>query len=294
LSSTHFEQIRSWWGQLAIQVTAPRISLSERELPLKTGEIYQLLLSTDLQALLLASPQAHNFEYEVRISFEANTIKNFLQGLAVKSLHQPKIEQGYQILNLPLSTNVSSFQNKILVKILSIISSPSAEGGCPHIFSVCQPIEAALSQQIEQERLLNQVITQMRQSLELPVILETVVREAREFLQVDRLLIYQFFPGIGEGKGKITSESRISDQINSVLNLTPEDDCFSYIPQYKEKYRQGLILAVDDVDVNYSSSFCLSEFLRQHQVQSKLIAPIVVQEELWGLLIAHQCGEKRQ
>ncbi|MFN9672914.1 MAG: GAF domain-containing protein, partial [Microcystis sp.] len=294
LSSTHLEQIRSWWGQLAIQVTGPRISLSERDIPPQTGEIYQLLLSTDLQALLLASPQAHNFDYEVRISFEANTIKNFLQGLAVKSLHQPKIEQGYQILNLPPSINVSSFQNKILVKILSIISSPSADGGCPRVFSVCQPIEAALSQQIQQERLLNQVITQMRQSLELPVILETVVREAREFLQVDRLLIYQFFPGTGEGKGKITSESRISDQINSVLNLTPEDDCFSYIPQYKEKYRQGLILAVDDVDVNYSSSFCLSEFLRQHQVRSKLIAPIVVQEELWGLLIAHQCGEKRQ
>lgn len=294
LSSTHLEQIRSWWGQLAIQVTGPRISLSERDIPPQTGEIYQLLLSTDLQALLLASPQAHNFDYEVRISFEANTIKNFLQGLAVKSLHHPKIEQSYQILNLPLSTNVSSFQNKILVKILSIISSPSAEGGCPRIFSVCQPIEAALSQQIQQERLLNQVITQIRQSLELPVILETVVREAREFLQVDRLLIYQFFPDTSEGKGKITSESRISDQINSVLNLTPEDDCFSYIPQYKEKYRQGLILAVDDVDVNYSSSFCLSEFLRQHQVRSKLIAPIVVQEELWGLLIAHQCGEKRQ
>ncbi len=61
LSSTHLEQIRSWWGQLAIQVTAPRISLSERELPLKTGEIYQLLLSTDLQALLLASPQGRLF-----------------------------------------------------------------------------------------------------------------------------------------------------------------------------------------------------------------------------------------
>lgn len=294
LSSTHLEQLRSWWGQLAIQVTGPRISLSERDIPPQTGEIYQLLLSTDLQALLLASPQGHNFQYEVRISFEANTIKNFLQGLAVKSLHHPKIEQSYQILNLPLSNNVSSFQNKILVKILSIISSPAAEGGCSRIFSVCQPVEAALSQQIQQERLLNQVITQMRQSLELPVILETVVREAREFLQVDRLLIYQFFPDTGEGKGKITSESRISDQINSVLNLTPEDDCFSYIPQYKEKYRQGLILAVDDVDVNYSSSFCLSEFLRQHQVRSKLIAPIVVQEELWGLLIAHQCVEKRQ
>ncbi|GBD52506.1 hybrid sensor histidine kinase/response regulator [Microcystis aeruginosa NIES-298] len=128
LSSTHLEQLRSWWGQLAIQVTGPRISLSERDIPPQTGEIYQLLLSTDLQALLLASPQAHNFDYEVRISFEANTIKNFLQGLAVKSLHHPKIQQGYQILNLPLSINVSSFQNKILVKILSIISSPAAEG----------------------------------------------------------------------------------------------------------------------------------------------------------------------
>jgi len=94
LSSTHLEQIRSWWGQLAIQVTAPRISLSERDLPPQTGEIYQLLLSTDLQALLLASPQGNNFQYEVRISFEANTIKNFLQGLAVKSLHNPKIQQG--------------------------------------------------------------------------------------------------------------------------------------------------------------------------------------------------------
>lgn len=293
LSSTHLEQIRSWWWQLAIQVTAPRISLSEKDIAAGEGEIYQVLLSSDLQALLLASPQGHNFEYEVRISFAANTIKTFLQRLAVKSPHNPKIQQGYQILNLPLSVHGSSFQNQILVKILEIISSQSPDIDCPRI-SVCQPVEDALSQQIQQERLLNQVITQIRQSLELPVILETVVREAREFLQVDRLLIYQFFPSTDEGKGKITSESRISDRINSVLNLTPEDDCFSYIPQYQEKYRQGLILAVDDVDINYASSFCLAEFLRQYQVQSKLIAPIVVQEELWGLLIAHQCQEKRQ
>jgi two-component system sensor histidine kinase/response regulator len=296
LSSTHLEQIRSWWGQLAIQVTAPRISLSEKDIPTQDGEIYQVLLSSDLQALLLASPQENNFEYEVRVSFDANTIKYFLQGLAAKSSQTTKIRQGYQILNLPLSVHISSFQNQILVKILEIISRQSTTVDCPRI-SVCQPVEDALSQQIDKERLLKQVIRQIRQSLELPVILETVVREVREFLQVDRLLIYQFMNEIDspyQGRGKITSEARLSDQIASVLNLTPEDDCFSYIPQYQEKYRQGLILSVDDVDANYSSSFCLAEFLRQYQVQSKLIAPIVVQDELWGLLIAHQCQEKRQ
>jgi two-component system sensor histidine kinase/response regulator len=51
---------------------------------------------------------------------------------------------------------------------------------------------------------------------------------------------------------------------------------------------------IEDVETAYSSSFCLAELLRQHQVKSKLIAPIVVKDELWGLIIAHQCFEKRQ
>ncbi|MGB3263128.1 MAG: hybrid sensor histidine kinase/response regulator, partial [Microcoleus sp.] len=56
----------------------------------------------------------------------------------------------------------------------------------------CQPVEDALQQQLAQERLLNQVTTQIRQTLELPVILSKAVSRVRDFLDVDRLLIYQF------------------------------------------------------------------------------------------------------
>ncbi|MGD1900067.1 MAG: ATP-binding protein [Phormidesmis sp.] len=34
-------------------------------------------------------------------------------------------------------------------------------------------------------------------------------------------------------------------------------------------------------------------FLHQSQVKSKIIAPLIVQDELWGLLIAHQCDDYR-
>jgi two-component system sensor histidine kinase/response regulator len=37
----------------------------------------------------------------------------------------------------------------------------------------------------------------------------------------------------------------------------------------------------------------LLAFLQQAQVQSKLVAPIIVNQQLWGLLIAHQCFTKR-
>ena len=38
---------------------------------------------------------------------------------------------------------------------------------------------------------------------------------------------------------------------------------------------------------------CLLNFLHQAQVKSKIIAPIIVQGQLWGLLIAHQCRHYR-
>ena len=165
------------------------------------------------------------------------------------------------------------------------------------------PLEAALPQQISQERLLSQVIAQIRQSLELPVILETTVTEVRQFLQVDRLVIYQFvdtsFVTINPPKGRnnygqITYESRISDNIPTVLELTTENDCFTDIPQYLEKYLNGQVIAVNEVEKAYSSSYCLINFLQQYQIAAKLIAPILVQGKVWGLLIAHQCFHPRQ
>jgi len=149
--------------------------------------------------------------------------------------------------------------------------------------SFCQPVEDALQQQLEQERLLNQVTTQIRQSLELPVILSKAVERVREFLEVDRLLIYQFekvpvshngelakeIPAAVSGSGKIqensgsylylgrvTYEALANDAISSVLNFSEDAQCFIDGVIDREKYRKGLALCVADVEKTYSSQPC--------------------------------------
>lgn len=181
--------------------------------------------------------------------------------------------------------------------------------------SFCQPVEDALQQQLQQERLLNQVTTQIRQSLELPVILSKAVSRVREFLDVDRLLIYQFVkvpaPHNGElGKeipaavsgevkensgsylylGRVTYEALASDAISSVLHFSESAQCFLDGVIDREKYRKGLALCVTDVETTYFSQPCFLELMRRAKVRAKLLVPIVVQDELWGLLIAHQCS----
>ena len=56
----------------------------------------------------------------------------------------------------------------------------------------CRPVQEQLDQQLERNVLLNQVITKIQESLELSNILQTTVDEVRQFLEADRLLIYQF------------------------------------------------------------------------------------------------------
>ena len=180
-----------------------------------------------------------------------------------------------------------------------------------------QPVEDALQQQLEQERLLNQVTTQIRQSLELPVILSKAVARVRDFLDVDRLLIYQFekvpaphrdesgkliSPPVSGSKsqvkqnsgsylylGRVTYEALASDAISSVLNFSEGAQCFPEGVIDREKYRKGLALCVADVEKTYSSQPCFLEWMRRAKVRAKLLVPIVVQDDLWGLLIAHHC-----
>ncbi len=199
-----------------------------------------------------------------------------------------------------------------------------------------------LANQVEQSLLLNQVITRIRHSLDLPSILETTVAQVRDFLSADRLVVYQFdqvesvdfsslsstgsssTDGIGGGigggisgperlvdrattdfdgnsrtvtgrrthAGYITYESRVSEDIPSVLNWS-EAECFGLTSSIRDRYIMGQPVAVDDVDQRYAHTPCLLDFLHCARIKSEIIAPIIVQNQVWGLLIAHQCDRTR-
>jgi two-component system, sensor histidine kinase and response regulator len=93
--------------------------------------------------------------------------------------------------------------------------------------------------------------------------------------------------------GRITHEFRRSEAILQTLNLGEGAECFIGVSDYKEKYRNGATQAIDNIQTTYANTPCLIELLQRAQVKAKLVAPIVVADNLWGLLIAHQCSEPR-
>ena len=160
--------------------------------------------------------------------------------------------------------------------------------------------QVALRQQVERERLIAQIQSRIRSSLDLKDILNTTVAEVREFLATDRVLIFRFRP---DWNGEVVVES-VGEEWLPLLEKVFDDCCFanSYIGQYLK----GRILAVEDVRASNLNQ-CHINFLIECQVKANLVVPIVQQgienregnascyvPKLWGLLIAHHCSKPRR
>ncbi len=315
-----------------------------------------LLVGTFEQGTRETEGQGIYSEINAQLTFNLEAIASFVYELRdlfeCDSYTHQNLERYQQIIRPNDATLQSQFTLLLLEYLLTqpnqeIIASPSPVG--PAVY-ICQPVEDALKKQISQERLLNQVTTQIRKSLDLPVIMATAITQVREFLELDRLVIYKFagsqnskqyqsdsiplnetalttgmelsvckpaeiYFSIHENQGEhspsvsvnnqtlledyqqyggyIVYEARARDAITSVLNYT-EKNCFVRTSQCWEKYQQGFTLAVDDVEKTYALEECLLNFLRECQVRAKFAAPIIFEDKLWGLLIAHQCDEPHQ
>ena len=151
-----------------------------------------------------------------------------------------------------------------------------------------QRAEAELRRQNLRSQLFAELALHIRRSLQLEEILQTTVTEVQKLLQADRVIIFQFW---SEGtEGKVVKEAVVPGW-SSVLAQGITNDCFD--SEYFHNYPQGRVYSIPDVE-RAKSPPCLIRFLRQFSVKSKLVVPILLKEELWGLLIIHQCSHPRQ
>lgn len=351
------QQVAQSQGKGAAIVT--EAMLNPLEIPQQQqGVKFALVACQEWQALLKGTPNIPMLEqlwqepqtifYQVELTFASDAIAAFTKELEKivpeGTIVRAHLEQITRLLN-PKNSKIDS---TLALSILELLAPTAAEQSQNQpiypCVSVCQPVENALRHQIEQERLLYQVSTQIRKSLDLPIILQTAVEQVQHLLKVDRLIIYEFDnqPNlhsltIGEndskaqenisaeklqvatgepnieksdislltktelieektvlGRGRVTYEARASDAIPSVLQVTEGELCFVKIPNFRKKYRKGFTQAIEDTELVYAYSPCFLELMRRWRVRAKLVAPIVVGEELWGLLIAHQCETPRQ
>ncbi|MGB7443570.1 MAG: PAS domain-containing protein [Coleofasciculaceae cyanobacterium] len=148
--------------------------------------------------------------------------------------------------------------------------------------------EEKLRQQAEREKLLTGMNQRIRQSLKLEEVLKTAVEEVRQFLACDRTVLYRFNP---DWSGTIVVESVDSKRWRISLGENIEDTCFQKTKAHL--YQQGRVSAIEDIH-NSSLSQCHRELLEQFQVRANLVVPILQGDNLWGLLIAHQCSGVRK
>ena len=150
-----------------------------------------------------------------------------------------------------------------------------------------QEAEIARQQQIEKERIVNQIAQQIRQSLDLEQILHTTVTEVRKFLQTDRVIVFRLQP---DGSGVVVTES-VGSRWISILSIRIHDFCFT--EKYIAVYSQGLVTSKSDI-LNTVVNPCYLQLMSQFQVRAKLVVPILQDDKLWGLLIAHHCTAARE
>ncbi|MBP0012172.1 MAG: GAF domain-containing protein [Roseofilum sp. SBFL] len=286
-------------GEAAICITEKILEQTESSWNYGRSQ-FLVLVSPALRVLLIGTPlgqsSVHELPYlQVELTFDTQPIAVFLKQL-VRELSNPSLATKAlkKVIRTP-QVNSAYLQGELMLQILSRIEE--SESGCQEGFA------GTFMHPARQERLFYQIIAQMQQGVELPTILSTAMEEWRSLLQVDRLLIYQFdvFPNTEESSipfpqnwGYITYEAKGGNSITPVLHLTEEKSCFAHGCQGREKYKQGWMAVISDVEISYRDSPCLLDLLRHYHVRAKLVIPILVRKQIWGLMIAHQCHYPRR
>jgi PAS domain S-box-containing protein len=106
-----------------------------------------------------------------------------------------------------------------------------------------QESEARFRKLAEQEALLNQLASNIRQSLDLDTILATTVQQIRELLQLDRCLFMWYLPNASPSVWAVQYEAKNAD-LPSLLRLFPTDATGNYA----ERIANLEIIRVDDFE----------------------------------------------
>ncbi|MCY7281990.1 MAG: methyl-accepting chemotaxis protein [Cyanobacteria bacterium CAN_BIN43] len=138
----------------------------------------------------------------------------------------------------------------------------------------------------ERATLLADLTGRMRQHSDRDEIFAVVTSEVRQTLTADRVIIYLFD---ANGSGTIVAES-VEPGYPAALNTKITDPCF--LENYLEKYRKGRVKATEDI-YNAGLTECHLRQLEPFLVKASLVVPILIREDLLGLLVTHQCSGSR-
>ncbi|MEM9217807.1 MAG: GAF domain-containing protein [Cyanobacteria bacterium P01_F01_bin.150] len=140
---------------------------------------------------------------------------------------------------------------------------------------------SASSSSVQRKKVMSKIIAQVHSSLEVQTVLDTTVTELRAVLECDRVITYRLRSDL---TGKVIAES-VDRPSRSVLHSEVHDPCVT--AEWLEPYRQGKVRIVDDV-YEQEMTVCHQDMLAGFGIRSKMMVPIIVEGEIWGLILASE------
>ncbi|MDF5718048.1 MAG: GAF domain-containing protein [Rhizonema sp. NSF051] len=134
---------------------------------------------------------------------------------------------------------------------------------------------------------LSTVATRMRQAGNIDDVFRTLLIELRQYLHVDRALIYRFE---SEKQGTVIAESILFGYTPS-QSLTLAAIAFGVDNQ--SSYQKHQVIAQNHAEQTEPNHYQL-QLLQNFQVKTSLSIPIRLEEQVWGLLVVHQCKSDRE
>ncbi|MDJ0902297.1 MAG: GAF domain-containing protein [Xenococcus sp. MO_188.B8] len=131
------------------------------------------------------------------------------------------------------------------------------------------------------------IIFSAHQSLDLDDVFQVTVDGARDILQTDRVVIYRFNY---DWSGTIVAES-VAEDYPSILVETIDDPCFR--GSYVDLYKNGRVRAINNLRSEPGLNACHIRTLEKYGVKANLVVPLRKDNQLIGLLIAHNCAAPR-
>ena len=146
--------------------------------------------------------------------------------------------------------------------------------------------EELLRQEAGRSQLLKDITLKLSEALDSDTVFDTAVVEIRQALKSDRAMVYRFDE---TWKGRVVAESLAGGWPKA---LGTEIASPYLAEDYVDKYKQGWVQATPDIYQAGLSEFHLQQ-LESLAVKANLVAPILVEGELLGLLIVHECSSPR-
>jgi len=143
-----------------------------------------------------------------------------------------------------------------------------------------------IDKRADQAHVVINITRKIRESLNEEDVLKTTVEEIRKAISTDRVMVYGFD---ADWYGTVIAEAVVPG-FPKALRARIKDPCFA--EGYVDQYRTGRVQATNDI-YKAGLSACHISQLEPFAVKANLVAPILKDDQLFGLLIAHQCSAPR-